>query len=147
MEPQLLSIATSRAMDWFKIHAEQRMKLFNFYLIILLAMLAGFSAAHEKDLIVVEMMISILVILLSTVFNSLDKRTSQLIKDSEKALMEIDRIIRYHTNISTIELADLASDKRGNESYRESFRTVFIGGLLFGITGFVIALTTQIMKH
>lgn len=81
----------SYALEYFKVHAEQRLKAFNFYLLLQTALLAVFATlAKDGQLPKWGAAIAPLGVLFSFVFWKLDDRTRDLIRISEAALKELD---------------------------------------------------------
>lgn len=79
------------AWDYFQLHAEQRLKTFEFYIVIATVLLSGYVISLKEDnLIHIGIVIGILLIVLSFVFWKLDVRNKQLIKNAEQALKTIE---------------------------------------------------------
>ena len=77
---------------YFEIHSQQRMTLFNFYIVIcgVISSVIGYGIQSTKDLISLEITLCILLTSFSFLFYKLDQRTSFLIKRSEKALVNFE---------------------------------------------------------
>lgn len=134
-----LDMALVRSSDWFKIHSEQRIKLFNFFVVIFLAMVAAYAAAVKDGSPYLQILAGSVTVFISLTFQALDNRTSLLIKDSEVALMSIDAKISAALGTDFL-LVVAAENKRGTRSYRQVFSTMYIGALIFGIGSIVFAL-------
>ena len=85
-----IDIALKRAESWFLIHADQRLKLLNFYIVLLAAIVAGSLTTFEKKLYFPLLALAILSLLLTYCFQQLDQRTRQLIKAAEIALAALE---------------------------------------------------------
>lgn len=88
------------AWNYFSFHAEQRMKTFHFYLIIIIALTAGFvSAAVHLDATEFKWLTSIglLIMFFSIVFGFIDKRNATMVKNGEEALKWLDERENLHT--------------------------------------------------
>jgi len=92
LEPKLLD-ETFRDYAWnyFQLHADQRIKVFQFYVTLSTALIGGFLLALRQGFN--NKWIAILGILLtfvSFIFWRLDQRTKQLVKNAEEALKLLD---------------------------------------------------------
>lgn len=135
-----LEIAITRSSDWFKIHAEQRLKLFNFYVIILIGLVAGYSAALKENITLIEFMAPIILLLVTYAFKNLDKRSAGLVKIAEQALQEIDAAVAERCGCAEFNIIGAAERKDGVPSYRQSFNLIFVLGGLFGAIGLGFAI-------
>jgi hypothetical protein len=83
--------ARSYAWNYFALHADQRMKLFNFFLVLSGLILGAFPAVRNMapGLKVVALLPSFLV-LSAFIFWRLDERTRRLVKNAEAALKFLD---------------------------------------------------------
>jgi hypothetical protein len=79
------------ALEYFKVHAEQRLKAFNFYLLLQTALLAVFAAiAKDGNWPKWTALVALLGVFFSFVFWKLDDRTRDLIRVAEEALKHLD---------------------------------------------------------
>jgi hypothetical protein len=134
------------AWDYFLLHSSQRIATFNFYITLATVVLVGISAPLQltPKMPVLSFALSVVLALISFVFYKLDQRNKMLIKTSENALKDIERLLHpsHHTipNISLF-LADEQAVKSRREhppklfwnrhfSYSNCFNLIF---LLFGI--------------
>jgi hypothetical protein len=78
--------ANEIAFKWFEVHAEQRLKLLNFFLIISGFCLAGFFGALQAKHTLAASVISGVLAAVSGCFKLLDRRSSQLLKLAEDFL-------------------------------------------------------------
>jgi len=147
MEENLRKELRDYAWKYFDRHAEQRLKAFNFYILLCGAIVAGVAASLRDDgpqwlAILLALILSVV----SFVFAKLDRRTRFLTKHSEEALKVIEGAMK--------ELPDESSGaphrcklflrekyeqgKCGPEeySYTTCFRWLF---LLFGFGGLALA--------
>lgn len=119
---------------YFEIHSQQRMMLFNFYIVIcgVISSVIGYGIQSTKDLISLEITLCILLALFSFLFYKLDQRTSFLIKRSEKALANFEN--QFNTtgiNLFFNDSDDLTSRNTSRKlnkvfTYGQIFRGVFI---------------------
>jgi hypothetical protein len=123
------------AFKWFELHADQRLKVFNFFLIIAGICVAGFFTAMQARNSVAASFISIVLILVCFCFKQLDLRTAQLVEIGEDYLRDWlghkNKIIGS-TNVNLIVRADKT---RRCLSYRQVFNLLFSLFALVGLLG------------
>jgi hypothetical protein len=134
-----IEMAISRASVWFQIHADQRLKLFNFYVLIFLGSLAGFGTVVKEKLYSLELGIPLLLLLLTYSFKELDKRSAALVKHAETALDVLESKLEAATGLVEVKLIQAAKKKDGVISYRQAFNIVFITAVLACIAGVTLA--------
>lgn len=124
--------AQSACLEWFKIHADQRMKLFNFYLLFLGGIVLLGSIILEQEHALIRMFGGGFIVWISLVFRELDRRISELIKGAEKGLIEIEQrqAERIGANATKVVLSAQAKDQTW--SYSKCFHFVFLGGSIVG---------------
>jgi hypothetical protein len=135
-----MGMALSRATMWFQVHADQRMKLMNFYVILLAGLIAGFAAALKDNSHLLEFLVAIVIIVLTYAFKNLDRRSASLVKDAEAALEKIEETLASETSIDQIRLIKLAEKKHGILSYRQSFNLIFCLGYALEFCGIVFSI-------
>ena len=133
--------------NYFSLHADQRLKTFNFYLVVSAVLIAAIVNILDGDKkLTLACILPYLLSLISFIFWKLDVRTKYMIKNSEEALKYIDdkliqsegetpsvlNIFRYDDFISKTRKKGFI---KGYLSYSKSFNIIF---LLFGLLGFVI---------
>jgi len=136
---------------YFEMHAAQRMKIFNFYLILSGFTIGGFFTLQKQFL--GYKWLSILPFLqffLTVVFWLLEVRTKQLVKNGENALKELDNQLDYDIERINAEIFNLFQNddrimdgskklwfiKLSKYSYSDCFNAVFLVFLLLSlITG------------
>ena len=152
MQPDQLIQLRQYAWNYFSLHADQRLKTFNFYAVLSTAIVAGILAiAKEAKNPAVAAPLAFLLAFLSFVFWKLDKRNRQLIKHGENALKHLEgeigptgesasphilQLFRYEEEATKF-LPRLAKTwpTRAHFSYSTCFNAVF---LLFGLGGMVL---------
>jgi uncharacterized membrane protein len=137
-------LIADHAWNYFTLHANQRMSVFNFYLVLVGLLTAGMVKTFEKDfpLPILGSVLGLLLAFVSIVFWRLDKRTGFLINRAENALMVIESAFqidpaRPELKIFTTELEKTTELKRsswGLVTYRQCLHAVF---LLVGVTGLI----------
>lgn len=91
VDPELRKELREHAWTYFARHAEQRLKTFNFYLILVTAIIAGGLAfERESDQIANGWPLAFLLSLITFVFWKLDVRVRFLVKHSEEALKVLE---------------------------------------------------------
>jgi hypothetical protein len=94
--------------NWFKYHAEQRMLIVRFYLIVVGALGAGCLSAFDKNENVIAAIIAAFGAIISELFAKLDLRTRQLIDASKAALKEQQGAVARETGIDQMRIVELA---------------------------------------
>jgi hypothetical protein len=134
-----------QAWKYFSLHADQRLKTFNFYL-ILCTIIAGGLLALIKDARDPRIAIPVALLLpsLSLVFWKLDTRNRQLVDHSQNALMFFEDDPTLKGSDGTPHVAQIfLFEKHYTElnrpwTYRGCFNAVF---LIVGLAGFVTAIS------
>lgn len=137
-----LSLALSRASLWFQIHADQRMKLIGFYIVLLAGLITGFATALDNEQYLWLYVITVILFVLTFAFKCLDQRVACLLKDAESALDEIEQEIAAHTPLSLIRLTRAAEKKSRKLSYRQAFNLVFGLGYWLALFGTITTTIT-----
>lgn len=85
-------VSLENAWRFFQLHAQQRMAVFNFYLIITGLVAAGLSACviQMEKLSIVAGVLGLFLSFVSFIFWKLDQRVSLMIKASEKSIINIE---------------------------------------------------------
>ena len=142
------------AWGYFKIHAQQRLTTFNFY--ITLATLIGtglfVSLADDYKNNLISALLSINLILFSFVFWKLDVRNRQLINNAEEALKVIEGVYleldpRF-IGINLFKNDDVCANNnkpnnifyRANYSYSDCFNFLYVMFAVTGALGLVISM-------
>lgn len=132
------------AWNYFCIHAEQRLKTFNFF-VVLSSVISGATLTITKDLsnYLYAAPMGFLLTFFAFIFWKLDVRNKELIKHGEQALRKIE-LYTKENNIGEISVnlflneEEYTSKKRENSnvycSYSKCFNLVF---LAFGLAGFL----------
>lgn len=127
---------------YFELHANQRMSVFNFFVVMSGALAAGVAASLQGSakLAGIGIVLGSLLPLVSFVFWKLDQRASFLIKHAEAALAEIESsLTTERARLFSLEPASTAAAKKEAHlwvrqwSYGRSFRLIFIVMAIFGV--------------
>ncbi|CAN7558610.1 hypothetical protein LJR090_004721 [Bosea sp. LjRoot90] len=125
-----LKILKDISVEWFKIHADQRLKAFNFFIIISGFLFTAYFAALSQKNRPACIFVGVMIISVCFVFKLLDMRTSQLLKLSEAAVSEV--LSRIEIDSDHKNLIGKSNQRGCTPSYRQSFNALF---LLFAIAG------------
>ena len=129
---------------YFELHANQRMAVFNFFLVMSGALAAGIAASLQGSpkLAAIGIAVGALLPFVSVVFWKLDQRASFLIKHAERALAEIECSLPADSaRLFSLEPArtkaaeDKVSSWSRHWSYGKSFRFIFVVMAVFGGCG------------
>ncbi|MCK4369162.1 MAG: hypothetical protein KAV68_05840 [Dehalococcoidales bacterium] len=147
--------------NYFQVHAAQRLTTFNFYILISTLIATGFLIVI-KDMPILALLLSVVLILLSFVFWKLDARNKQLIRIAEAGLKYLeskdeiaDKTREPHIlNIFSYEEAqtkELRSKKTKwiwNKvfTYSTCFNIVFIVFAVLGLFGVIFSVITLISQ-
>lgn len=130
-DPDAANAARHYAWEWFKLHAMQRMTVFNLFLIITGAIITGFITATINKHYEVSLGLSVLELIVVSAFFRLDQRNAQLVKIGEDYLKHDEAKLASSIGSPLIRLADAAERKPCSIFY--SFRQVL--QTLFGVVG------------
>ena len=137
------------AWDYFSLHSDQRLKTFNFFIIIAAFLFTSFAAVAKSlgiSIWLVAPMFSLSI--LSVVFWQLDKRNKVLVKNGEEALKQIEtQLIADEVPLSLCPFINEELETKNNRqqkntiygyinfSYTTCFNIVFF---TFGLSSFAI---------
>lgn len=137
------------AWRYFELHANQRIIIFNYFLVVSGALSAGLATALQgsQRFSSLGIMLGILLIVVSFVFWKLDQRVSYLIKHSESIITDLEQNLTIK-KAHVFRLEPEKSKEVLNEgywwsrhwTYGSSFRFVFITMALFGSAGMILSL-------
>lgn len=147
------------AWNYFSVHANQRMGVFQFYITLSTAVLGGaVLLAGSGDDRIWSALLFMLLPFLSFVFWRLDQRTSELVKNAEKALQHLDEMaLSNKSDHGGQVLALFKNDENakrkagrwpllGHFSYSRCFRYVFVSVALLGVLGAMAVVLTTAKK-
>lgn len=133
--------------DYFAIHANQRIQILNFYIVLETFFITGLLTLFQLDgeLTAFRFMLCIAIIFFSLVFYALDTRTKTMIKFSEDALKAVEQkyIAKYGAEIMifSIEQEKTLYERRWSWiarrylSYSKLFRLIFCFFTIIGLLG------------
>jgi hypothetical protein len=137
--------ASEYAWKWFQYHAAQRQTVFQFFLAIIGAVLAGyFALTHDGNISPLSRLFGVLVLILSFLFWRLDCRGRRLVKIGERYLaQEEQRLAALLSSNEICFIANADADKGEYpslicvHSFRQIYRYIFI---LIGALGVLVIL-------
>lgn len=137
------------AWRYFELHANQRMSVFNFFIVISALVATGMAASLRGRGVValVGTVLGFLLALVSFIFWKLDQRVSFLLKHAESALSALEaslpelgtRLFAQEPEL-TARRTSSGSVWSRHWSYGRSFRTVFLAMGIFGVAGGLLSL-------
>ncbi len=123
------------ALELFKVHADQRMKLMNFYIVIVGFSIGGYFTALQNVGWQASLVISLFLLFMTFCFWSLDRRTKQIVKISENSLKVVTEYLKEKIGRSEVEIVGISDNKDGNWSYSQVFGLIFFGCSIISIAG------------
>jgi hypothetical protein len=123
-----LQISREIGLEWFKIHADQRLRMFNFFLLIAGFCIGGFFTSLQIRSAIAASTVAFLLGAVCICFKFLDRRTAQLLKHGEK-LLSYSLLKLSEGNGDIPNIIELSDKRDGVPSYRQVFNVLF---LLFG---------------
>jgi hypothetical protein len=126
--------AREHAWRYFDLHAQQRITVFNYFIIFAGLILAGLASTLQRgEYAVFGVLFGVLLALLSFVFWQLDRRAAFLVKHAECALEELERALPAEAQLFRKE--PTASKPIWLWTYGRSFRFIFLVMALIGLGG------------
>lgn len=124
--------ALDHAWDWFKCHADQRIALFRFYVVVIGGLAAGLGVLHQQKEHTVCAVLSLFAALVCFCFAHLDKRTSDLVRLGERAMRSEERKLAIATGNDDFDIALKADGLTGPwpYTYRRVIRVLMFSALL-----------------
>lgn len=106
-------VAVEHAWSWFELHANQRLQMFNFWLISVAFLAAAYvtalTASHEP----LACVVAVLGFALSVCFHRLERRTRGLVRIGEAALEELEERLARRTGVEEMRIVVTAHSQRG----------------------------------
>ena len=114
---------------YFELHANQRMQMMNFYIVIVSLFLTALVAmfCSKEDLKVCESALCVGVIFFSWIFMMFDKRTRSMIKNCEKAIKKIEMkyIEKFDAEIMVFTQEELQTKIKKEMTYTKIMKLEF----------------------
>jgi hypothetical protein len=136
--------------DYFAVHANQRIQILNFYIVLETFFITGLLTLFQLDgdLTVFRLILSVSIIFFSFIFYALDKRTKEMIKFSEEALKTLEQkyVLKYGSGIMIFskEQEKTLFERRWSWfakkflSYSKLFKMIYLFFTIIGISGMII---------
>lgn len=132
-------IRYSLAMDWFRIHAAQRMQLLTGYLAGMGFISAGIGGSLTSKMPLVTTALGLLLLIFTAVFNLLDNRTRELVKVAETAILA--SLDEFEAGASERQNVVTASGQGTAMSYRKAFVRLYYVSSFFALASIALAWT------
>jgi hypothetical protein len=139
------------AWKYFELHANQRMSMFNFFVILVGLVFAGLAASLQLSgaLGLAGAGLGVLLAGMSFVFWKLDQRTAFFLKHAEQALIAWESRIEPTYRLFVNERSRTAEQDSGRLwsrqwTYGRSFRVVFVVTGLLGVAGAMLAIGREL---
>lgn len=113
-----LQAAFDHSWNWFEYHANQRMTMIRFYLIVEGAVAAGVGYVWSRHEFLFSILLSFFGIIASVCFSRLDLRVAHLVKFGEAALKEQQEQLAVALNRPDLEICKKADDNFTPEGRR-----------------------------
>ena len=151
LDPKFREELRKHAWEYFKLHAEQRTRVFNFYVLLTVAMVAGLLTVLKEAPAVpyAASAICVMIVFFSFIFLQLDTRTRSLIANAERTLLVLEEDERLPDSPDgaphpgRLFTREAYERKRASENnvvwtYTHCFRTVFIVMGILGVVGLIV---------
>lgn len=143
-QQESLEAALSHVWRYFEVHSQQRIAVFNYFLLLSGGVTAGLAATLQGSarLSALGIGLGLLLVLVSFVFWKLDQRSSFLIKRAEQALSRIEGALPSDAQRLFLTEPEHFTQCRARVgfwrrhwTYGQAFRFVFVAMGLFGVVG------------
>ncbi|MDR0550653.1 MAG: hypothetical protein LBG72_01400 [Spirochaetaceae bacterium] len=137
--------------NYFSLHANQRIQVFNFFIILECALIGGFFTVSQSknSLCPFKLAICISIVIFSVVFYLLDSRTKNLVKMAENSIIQIEKkytkkfgkdfmIFRKEKKKTKLLRSDYILQNL--QSYRILFCIIFVLFAITGVSGIIFVL-------
>jgi hypothetical protein len=133
VETDQMKLSKEIGLDWFKVHADQRLKVFNFFLLIAGFCIGGFFTALPLNRMAAAVIAFVLAVV-CVCFKLLDRRTAELVKHGEQLIEYCLDRVGDKAMPNPIQLANKRNENlscrevwfKGTLSYRQIFNILFI---------------------
>jgi hypothetical protein len=135
-DPQTVGIAIDYAWHWFELHAGQRMRAMEFFLVAVAFLTAGFGTALRLETPGTAATIALAGVLVSAGFYGMECRTRELIHIGEAALRSLEEGLAIATDNPLLQLVREGDNPRHPTlTYHYIFRVLYLSaafGFLLG---------------
>jgi hypothetical protein len=135
--------ALDHAWDWFKCHADQRIALFRFYVVVVGGLAAGLGVLHQQRENIICAALSVFAAFVCFCFVRLDKRTSDLVRLGERAMRSEERKLAIETGNDEFDIALKAESPTGCwlHTYRRIIRALLLSAFWLFVLFALISVT------
>lgn len=128
---------------YFQLHSEQRIKMVQFYLSLIVVLFGALFTLHSMEIRIVtaEVGVSIGIGVISLVFACLDHRTSMLIKDVENAFKKIETATFPGRKEMSLKLFTYSEQNDRGRIYFSYSKCIRFSESVISILGFALAWT------
>lgn len=129
---------------YFQLHSEQRIKMVQFYLSLIVVLFGALFTLHSMEIRIVtaEVVVSIGIGVISLVFACLDHRTSMLIKDVENALKKLEAMTFPGREDMPLKLFTYSEQNDRGRIYFSYSKCIRFSESAISVLGFVLAWMT-----
>jgi hypothetical protein len=131
--PEAEQRAAEHAWRWFALHANQRMQIINYFLVVLALVVAGYGAAIEAENALVARVIVAAGLVMTGAFYTLERRTRHLVKLAEQPLKELERRMSVDADLATLTMTSGAEAPGKGIAYSVSVRALMAAAFLLMI--------------
>ena len=126
----------------FAFNAEQRLKAFNFYIVLSLFGLGGVATAIEKDASdLIYLLLGIYISLISISFIIIDLRSQELVNIAVPGIKKFEENFSEDSRLFIKDRNNREKKKRHFKSYKLAFRLIYFSHLAIGILVFLYGFT------
>lgn len=126
---------------YFQLHSEQRMKMVQFYLSLIVVLFGALFTLHSMEIriTIAEIMVSIGIGIISLIFAFLDHRTSILIKDAENAIKKMEDSTFQDREDMPLKLFSFSEQNDRERIYFSYSNCIRFSEFAISISGFIFA--------
>jgi hypothetical protein len=142
-----VKFALEHAWRHFRMHAEQRITVFNFFVASAGLLVTGlaYTLQASRDMWPLGLTAGLLLVMISLVFWKLDARVSSIIKTSEEVVVLAEAMLISNPNLRVVstERTMTASTRftvMKAWTYGQSFRRIFVAMALIGVGGSIVSI-------
>lgn len=123
---------------YFQLHADQRMKMVQFYLSVIVVLFGALFTLHsmENRIAIAEIVTCIGIGVISGIFALLDHRTSLLIKDAENVIKRMEAITFQTREDELLKLFSSSEQNDLGRIYVSYSKCIRVSEIIISITGF-----------
>lgn len=125
---------------WFSLHADQRMRAMNFFLVAAAFLTASYVRAIDSERHVIAAFVAVLGVVATGVFWTIESRTRQLVHVGEAAMQVVESRLAETTGIEAAQLTSIADERaRSGQTYSTAFRVIYAAFAISAVAAAVFA--------